>query len=391
MEIETIRNQITNLHRSIEDERERLMGKDIIWDSLNTKYSRSGSGWEPSPKFALGKTFKQDRFNNTRFVSWGKDFQLLTATSHIKGQGGVIVYDAKEGKPEYFLPIRSKDAMRHLFLDAKLEQSKGKLTVLSNLTEGVKIYKFAKKAKEGSRLKEIDFLRTLETSGAGNAVNFQDDCHLMVATAESPLNYFDLNGGFRASAQLHGHTADAFSVTNYKANGGRDGTNLFLSGGGDFTARLWDVRNNEQIGRYDTGSRDVNSVSFFPDGKSFSCALSNSEIHMYDIRMTSKLLTFINPSCFERYSAEQVEFSRSGRMLFARYGRERVVCFDLFDSGRDKTPSRGTFNRKVAYDFYEKSNVECESFAIQREGKCIALADKSRERVLMTKLFWPDN
>ena len=164
-----------------------------------------------------------------------------------------------------------------------------------------------------------------------------------------------------------------------------------FSGAGDFTARVWDRRRLSQrqsaiTFTFDTKSRDVMSVKFFPEGEAFAAGLSNTEVHLYDIRASCKLATFYCDEVHNQFAVEKVAFSSSGRLLFVAYDQGRCFVYDVAAIG-EGSHEEGPVNDKAIAPLHT-NNENVKDVAVHKQGKCVAIGEE-RKQDTVAKIFWP--
>ncbi len=78
---------------------------------------------------------------------------------------------------------------------------------------------------------------------------------------------------------------------------------------------------------YDKNTSEVEAVAWFPDGNALVSGARDSVCNVYDLRCCGHLGSFVGSAM--RTACNAVEFSASGRFLFAGYSDARVRVFDL--------------------------------------------------------------
>ena len=73
-------------------------------------------------------------------------------------------------------------------------------------------------------------------------------------------------------------------------------------------------------------------VTWFPDGDAIATGSKDSICRIYDLRCCGQLGTYVGSTI--RTSCNTVEFSRSGRFLFAGYADSKIRVFDLTKSSQ---------------------------------------------------------
>lgn len=116
--------------------------------------------------------------------------------------------------------------------------------------------------------------------------------------------------------QFMSHTGDVMSVAVDPLS-----PTIFVTASCDSTAKLWDSRiSSYPLVTFTGHVSDINSVSFFPDGRAFGTGSDDSTCQLFDLRCLVCVNTFKSQKSFCGISS--VDFSSSGRLLFVN----RSVC-----------------------------------------------------------------
>jgi len=79
--------------------------------------------------------------------------------------------------------------------------------------------------------------------------------------------------------------------------------------------------------RFDIHESDVNAVRFFPSGEALGTACSDGTIHLFDLRADQEIKFYTKPSII--FGTSSLDFSKSGRVLFAGYDDYSVRTWDV--------------------------------------------------------------
>lgn len=167
---------------------------------------------------------------------------------------------------------------------------------------------------------------------------FVDDSEMLTSSGDSTCLLWDI--ATRTPKRVfREHTGDVMSV----ATSAAAGRSVFVSGSCDATARLWDSRQKEaQVGVFSGHESDINSVSFFADGNAFGTGSDDSSCRLFDLRSKRQLQRFGSDRIL--CGITSVDFSGSGRILFAGYDDYNVVAWDTL-TGQTVSSLVGHTNR----------------------------------------------
>jgi guanine nucleotide-binding protein G(I)/G(S)/G(T) subunit beta-1 len=116
--------------------------------------------------------------------------------------------------------------------------------------------------------------------------------------------------------------------------------NLFVSGSCDTTAKIWDIRTPQECVQNFLGHEsDLNSVAFLGNGMGFGSASDDSSCRLFDLRSYGQVNCFAS----DKFTCgiTSVDFSKSGRYLFAGYENATCQIWDTFGAGKTPVQSIG--------------------------------------------------
>ena len=96
----------------------------------------------------------------------------------------------------------------------------------------------------------------------------------------------------------------------------------------DKTARVWDSRTKLPVATFDRHTEDVNSIDWFPDGKSLVTGSEDGSCYLFDLRAKAEILS-LGRGNRSRVSVQQVKFSKSGRFAFVLDDDKDCFAYDL--------------------------------------------------------------
>uniref|UniRef100_I3MM57 G protein subunit beta 5 n=1 Tax=Ictidomys tridecemlineatus TaxID=43179 RepID=I3MM57_ICTTR len=150
------------------------------------------------------------------------------------------------------------------------------------------------------------------------------DMQILTASGDGTCALWDVESG-QLLQSFHGHGADVLCLDLAPSETG----NTFVSGGCDKKAMVWDMRSGQCVQAFETHESDINSVrsggDYFAHGSRSSCRL-------YDLRADREVAIYSKESII--FGASSVDFSLSGRLLFAGYNDYTINVWDVLKGTR---------------------------------------------------------
>jgi len=102
----------------------------------------------------------------------------------------------------------------------------------------------------------------------------------------------------------------------------------FISGSGDSTAKLWDIRTSSAVMTFREHKRDVNAVDIMPGGNCFITGSEDGFTRLFDMRAMRELASYY----VEESPVTSVAFATSGRFFFAGHDSANCHVWNTVDS-----------------------------------------------------------
>ncbi|KAF5895584.1 guanine nucleotide-binding protein subunit beta-5, partial [Clarias magur] len=153
------------------------------------------------------------------------------------------------------------------------------------------------------------------------------DMQILTSSGDGTCALWDVESG-QLLQSFHGHSADVLSLDLSPSETG----NTFVSGGCDKKANVWDMRSGQNIQSFDTHESDINAVKYYPSGDAFASASDDATVRLYDLRADREVAVFSKESVI--FGVSSVDFSLSGRLLFAGYNDYTVKVWDVLKGTR---------------------------------------------------------
>jgi guanine nucleotide-binding protein G(I)/G(S)/G(T) subunit beta-1 len=94
--------------------------------------------------------------------------------------------------------------------------------------------------------------------------------------------------------------------------------NIFVSGACDASAKIWDMRmSNACVQTFVGHQADINTVQFFPDDLAIGTGSDDGTCRLFDLRHDGQLASYEHEAIVGGVTS--IDFSKSGRLLFAGY------------------------------------------------------------------------
>lgn len=318
-------------------------------------------------------------------LDFGSDNLLMTLSGGAKAIGAVQLWDTTTAACEtlVYLPNCWQQT-------CSIEKEASEIFAVGGLNNTPFIFKTKELITEFNPMGEETAKPNVVLTGhqSGIAEVLFTKTNELASCADESIRLWDIEKGV-CSSKFVGHTGDVFCIDNNPV----EQQTMIVSGAGDFTARLWDcrtltgdvMRTQSQL-TFDTKSRDVNGVAYFPDGGAFAAALNNSCVYLYDTKASTKLLTFRHESTFNNTGVEQVKFSASGRLLFVRYSNMLVHVFDVAGATHDS--EEGEAINECLIQGAIPNNDNAKAIEVAPSGAVLGIG-KQNKKDTTAHLYWP--
>ncbi|GAB1294440.1 Guanine nucleotide-binding protein subunit beta-5 [Apodemus speciosus] len=153
------------------------------------------------------------------------------------------------------------------------------------------------------------------------------DMQILTASGDGTCALWDVESG-QLLQSFHGHGADVLCLDLAPSETG----NTFVSGGCDKKAMVWDMRSGQCVQAFETHESDVNSVRYYPSGDAFASGSDDATCRLYDLRADREVAIYSKESII--FGASSVDFSLSGRLLFAGYNDYTINVWDVLKGSR---------------------------------------------------------
>ncbi|EGT32964.1 hypothetical protein CAEBREN_14713 [Caenorhabditis brenneri] len=304
--LEQLANEAEELRKKLDQERHKLNDIPIqqaaerldVMGQLGVKQRRILKGH-------VGKVLCMD---------WSLDKRHIVSSSQ---DGKVIVWDGFTTNKEHALTMPTTWVMACAFSPSSQMIACGgldnKCSVVPLSFDDDIIQKKRQVATHTSYMSCCTFLRS--------------DNLILTGSGDSTCAIWDVESGqliqlVRKKPNFHGHTGDVFAIDVPKCDTG----NTFISAGADKHSLVWDIRSGQCVQSFEGHEADINTVRFHPNGDAFATGSDDATCRLFDLRADRQVCVYEKESIL--FPVNGVDFSLSGRILFAGYGDYRVGVWD---------------------------------------------------------------
>jgi len=255
-------------------------------------------------------------FGKVYALEWSGDSENIISAS----QGGqLILWNAFTSNKLAAIMLKTSWVM-----SCAIEQEVGNLVACGGLDNMVSIYRIGNSGNEQAQDSQSELVSELMAhDGYISSCRFIGQKNLLSASGDSSVINWDLERGEIVNT-FFDHLGDVMHI----AMSPKD-PNKFVTASIDRTAKIWDVRSGKCTQTLFGHEGDINSVSFFPDGNAFGTGSEDSTCILFDLRSHGEVKRFGGGS---GPSVSGVDFSRSGRLLFAGSVDNQVYAYDVLGS-----------------------------------------------------------
>lgn len=343
-------------------EKEVEVLKEQIQDKLNELSDSKFSSTAATEINGLTKKFNDKRelkghFMKVYAVHWaGRNSDLIISASQ---DAKVIVWNAETENKVNAITLQDQWVMTCAF-----EQENNQRIATGGLRNICYIYQ--QREYDPSQTVTPALAELTGHEGYVSCCRFVDENTIVTSSGDGSCQMWDISQN-KATHLFQGHMQDVMSISPNPNN-----PKIFVSGSIDLECKLWDVRvqgsvatmtqkpqenmfvwdeepefSGETIGArmfYKKHESDINSVAYFPDGFAFGSGSDDQTCRLWDTRCHQQVNVF-------KYSeivtgVNQIDFSKSGRILFAGYDDCNLFGWDTLANPGENDESVPVFGRK---------------------------------------------
>ncbi|XP_071965863.1 guanine nucleotide-binding protein subunit beta-5-like [Antedon mediterranea] len=247
-------------------------------------------------------------------MEWARDKRHLVSSSQ---DGKVIVWDAFTTNREHSITMPTTWVMACSYAPS------GTMVACGGLDNKCCVYMLNQEEDLSSKKRAV----AMHTSYVSCCTFTNSDQQILTGSGDSTCALWDVESG-QLLQSFHGHDADVMSLDLSPS----EACHTFVSGGCDKQALVWDMRNGQCVQSFEGHQSDINAIRFFPSGDAFATASDDATCRLYDLRADREINCYGKESII--FGATSLDFSLSGRLLFAGYNDYSVNIWDTLKANR---------------------------------------------------------
>jgi len=309
--VQGLQCEIEMLKSRISQEREKLRDKNLPQvadlanvlsiDQINIKIRRSLKG------------------HNAKVLclDWCGDKRHLVSSSQ---DGKIIIWDAFTTNKEHALSLPTTWVMACAYAPG------GQAVACGGLDNKLTVFPLTLEDDTTSTTTRKKVVGT-HTSYTSCCLFPGSDNQILTGSGDATVALWDIESG-SVLQTFHGHSSDVMTID--LAPG--PNLNLFASGACDNVAYLWDMRTGDYVQYFEGHTSDINSVKFHPCGDAIATGSDDASCRLFDLRADREVAVYSKDAIL--FGVNAVDFSVSGRLLFAGYNDYSVNLWDTLKCER---------------------------------------------------------
>ncbi|XP_020514096.1 guanine nucleotide-binding protein subunit beta-5b isoform X1 [Labrus bergylta] len=304
----SLKNESESLKKKLEEERVKL--NDVELHQVAEKIEVLGALSLKTRRVLKGHS------NKVLCMDWCKDRRRIVSSSQ---DGKLIVWDAFTLNKEHGVSLPCTWVMACAYAPS------GCAVACGGLDNKCSVIPLSLDSNENLAAKKKSV--AMHTNYLSGCTFTNSDMQLLTSSGDGTCALWDVESG-QLLQSFHGHTADVLSLDLAPSETG----NTFVSGGSDKKSNVWDMRSGQNVQSFESHESDVNCVKYYPSGDAFASASDDSTCRFYDLRADREVAVYQKDSII--FGASTVDFSLSGRLLFAGYNDYTINVWDVLKGTR---------------------------------------------------------
>lgn len=308
-EIENLKAEINNLQKKIHNERLKVCDSDLFETSMMVQ------AIPPLVSIRL-KTRKTLRGHLAKVyaLQWSNDNRHLVSASQ---DGKLIIWDSYTTNKIQAIPLKSSWVMTCNYSPS------GNFVACGGLDNMCSIYDLDKD-NNGNNVKVKHELK--HEDGYVSSCLFIGEEHILTASADQTVALWDCETGDQIRL-FEGHQEDVMCLSSLAGSSSASAAenslintmsqDLFISGSCDQTCKLWDLRSGSCSQTFQGHESDVNAIDFFPSGYNFGTGSDDATARLFDLRSDQEIACYAHDTIVTGVTSSK--FSKSGRLFICGY------------------------------------------------------------------------
>ncbi|CAH1796547.1 unnamed protein product [Owenia fusiformis] len=247
-------------------------------------------------------------------MGWSTDKRHIVSSSQ---DGKMLVWDAFTTNKEHAI------TMPTTWIMACAYGPSGSVVACGGLDNKCTIYPLSLEEDPATRKRTI----ATHTSYLSCCRFTNSDNQILTGSGDSTCALWDVESSTMIQS-FHGQAGDVMSLDLSPSESG----NTFVSGGCDKMAMVWDMRTGTCVQVFEGHDSDINSVRFYPSGDAFATGSDDATCRLFDLRADREVNCYTKESII--FGCNSVDFSLSGRLLFAGYNDYNINVWDVLKGTR---------------------------------------------------------
>ncbi|XP_077568546.1 guanine nucleotide-binding protein subunit beta-5b-like isoform X2 [Stigmatopora nigra] len=307
----SLKRESDNLKKKLDEERKKL--SDVELSKVAEKVEVVSSLSIQTRRVLKGHT------NKVLCMDWCKDKRRMVSSSQ---DGRVIVWDAFTLNKEHVFGLPCTWVMACAYAPS------GCAVACGGLDNKCCVFPLTLDPSENPVTKKK--VVAMHTNYLSACTFTNSDMQLLTSSGDGTCALWDVESG-QMLQSFHGHTADILSLDLAPSETG----NTFVTGGCDKKSNVWDMRSGQNIQSFEDHQSDINCVKYYPSGDAFASASDDATCRFYDLRADRQVAVYEKDSII--FGASSVDFSMSGRLIFAGYNDYTINVWDVLKGNRIST------------------------------------------------------
>eukprot|EP00041_Stephanoeca_diplocostata_P024109 m.603479 g.603479 ORF g.603479 m.603479 type:complete len:367 (+) comp22454_c1_seq2:243-1343(+) len=228
---------------------------------------------------------------------WSTDSRHLVSAGQ---EGSLIVWDAWRGQKEQAIRLESPWVMACAYAPS------GNAVASGGLDNMCSIFSLEARQTDASSKTVLK-----GHSGFISQCRFRGDTEMITSSGDGGLWLWDI-GKRAATTKLLGHEADvtAFGVKDH---------NVLVSCSVDKTCKVWDLRIGQCVSTLQGHGSDINCLTMHPCGEAFATGSHDGSARLWDLRADQQIEHYcrdVDDDSAMQDDCHAIAFSHSGRLLF---------------------------------------------------------------------------